>query len=206
MSFIPTVTCRRCGHQYSGIHRRCPYCGTRRAQQSGRTPAGTPSTIKGTAANGRAAANAKWQMIFGLLLVAAIIIAVIVLVNISLNGANSKPAATTPPPSAPIVSTVPSATPSPSPSVTVTSIKIYYYNSERTEFSVGIGGTPTPMNAVVYPKDVKAEVKWTIGDESIAKITVNSDGTVGVSGVKAGNTTLTAECGGMKATAKVYVK
>jgi uncharacterized protein YjdB len=144
-------------------------------------------------------------MIFGLLLVAAIIIAVIVLVTVSLNGENSKPAATTPPPSQAPATQTPAPTPTPTPTPNVTSIKIYYYNSERTEFSVGIGGTPTPMNAVVYPKDVQADVNWSIGDESIATITVNDDGTVEVTGVKAGNTTLTAECGGVKAVAKVYV-
>jgi hypothetical protein len=144
-------------------------------------------------------------MIFGLILVAAIIIAVIVLVSVSLKGEGSKPTATLPPsaPASPSATVEPTPTPSPSP--TVTSIKIRYYNSERTEFSVGVGGTPTPMNAEVYPKDVAADVNWSIADESIATITVNEDGTVGVTGVKSGQTTLTAECGGVKATAKVYV-
>ncbi len=205
MSFIPTVTCRRCGHQYSAIHRQCPKCGTRRSQQSGRTPAGTPSTVKGTAANGRAAVNAKWQMIFGLILVAAIIIAVIVLVSVSLNGADSKPAATTPPPSQSAAPASPSPSPSPSPTPNVTSLKIRYYNEERKEFAVSIGGTPTPLNAEVYPKDVEAKVEWTIADESIATINVKDDGTVEVTGVKSGNTTLTAACGGVTAQCKVYV-
>ena len=42
MSFIPRVTCRRCGRQFSGIRGRCPYCGTRRVRQSDRVPNPTP--------------------------------------------------------------------------------------------------------------------------------------------------------------------
>lgn len=208
MSFIPTVTCRRCGHQYSGIHRRCPNCGTRRVQQSGRTPAGTSSTVRGTAANGRAAVNAKWQMVFGLILVAAIIIAVIVLVTVSLNGEDSNPAVTINQASSisPTPTPTPTLTPTPTPTVTVTSIKIRYYNEERKEFAVSVGGTPTPINAEVYPKDVTASVEWAIADSKIASINVKDDGTVEVKGVKSGNTTLTATCGGITATCKVYVK
>ena len=99
MSLIPMVTCRRCGYEYKVTSRRCPNCGTRRVQQSGRTPAGTPSTVKGTAANGRASMNARWQMIFGIVLVLAIILAVIVMVTVSLNGEDATPVAT-PTPSA----------------------------------------------------------------------------------------------------------
>ena len=205
MSFIPTVTCRRCGHQYSGIHRRCPNCGTRRVQQSGRTPAGTASTVRGTAANGRVAVNAKWQMVFGLILVAAIIIAVIVLVTLSLNGEDTKPVVTITPVSSISPTPTPTPTPTSTPSVTVTSIKVRYYNEERKEFAVSVGGT-TPLNAEVYPKDVTASVDWAVADSSIASISVKDDGTVEVKGVKSGNTTLTATCGGITATCKVYVK
>jgi len=204
MSFIPTVTCRRCGHQYSAIHRRCPNCGTRRVQQSGRTPAGTPSTVRGTAANARAASNAKWQMIFGLILVAAIIIAVIVLVSSGLNGEGAKPTAT---PSVSISAAAtpsPSPTPTPSPTVAVSSVTICYNDDPRTEFAVSKGGTPTPVTAKVYPVDVDTPVNWTVSDESIISISVGDDGTCKVTGVGKGTATLTAECGGVKAECKVY--
>lgn len=83
-------------------------------------------------------------------------------------------------------------------------MKIRYYNEERTEFAAVIGSA-TPLNAEVYPKDVTAEVQWAIKDESIASLTVKDDGTVAVTGVSKGSTTLTATCGGKTATCKVYV-
>lgn len=204
MSFIPTVTCRRCGRQYSGVHRRCPNCGTRRAQQSGRVPAGTPSTVGGTAANARAATNAKWQMIFGLLLVAAIIIAVIVLVSASIGERQTAAVTPTVNPSTQIT---PSPTPTPTPTATPTvgNIKICYYNDERTEFAVKVGGTPTPMTAVVYPLDVQADVKWSTDKEDIISLEVSDDGTCKVSGLAAGSAKLIAECYGVKAECTVYV-
>ena len=206
MSFIPTVTCRRCGHQYSAIHRRCPQCGTRRVQQSGRTPAGTPSTVRGTAANSRAAANAKWQLIFGLILVAAVIIAVIVLVSVSLNGENAKPSAV---PSAalsvaPADTPEPTLTPTPTPTVAATSLKMYYLTSERTEFQVTVGGQATPITAKVYPLNVTDEIKWSVSDDSILSIKVEDDGTCKVTGVGKGTAKLIAECGGVKSECTVY--
>ena len=86
MSLIPEVKCRRCGETFSSLRSRCPNCGTRRVSQSTRTPGATPGTVKGTASYDRAAANTRWQMIFGLILVVAVILAVIVMVSTSLNG------------------------------------------------------------------------------------------------------------------------
>ena len=75
MSFIPRVTCRRCGRQYSGLRGRCPYCGTRRVKQSDRVPATSASTDPGSAAGERAASNSRWQLIFGGILLLAVILA-----------------------------------------------------------------------------------------------------------------------------------
>ena len=90
MSVIPQVKCRRCGESFSALRSRCPNCGTRRVSQSGRTPAPTPSTVKGTAAYERAETNTRWQMIFGLILVVAVILAVIVMVSTSLSGLDNQ--------------------------------------------------------------------------------------------------------------------
>ena len=99
MSMIPEVKCRRCGATFSSMRSRCPNCGTRRVAQSGRAPSTTPGTVKGTASYERAETNTKWQMIFGLILVVAVILAVIVMVSTSLDGSDSsnKSTAMTPP-------------------------------------------------------------------------------------------------------------
>ena len=85
MKIIPEVKCRRCGESFSSLRSTCPNCGTRRVAQSARTPAATPSANAGTAAYERANVNTRWQMIFGLILVAAVILAVIVMVSTGLN-------------------------------------------------------------------------------------------------------------------------
>lgn len=98
MSLIPEVKCRRCGETFSSLRSRCPNCGTRRVSQSTRTPGATPGTVKGTASYDRAAANTRWQMIFGLILVVAVILAVIVMVSTSLNGNGASGTKATPTP------------------------------------------------------------------------------------------------------------
>ena len=94
MSFIPNVTCRRCGRQFSALRLRCPYCGTRRVRQSERVPASSGSADPGSPAGERAASNARWQLIFGGILLLAVILAVVVLVSISLNSSTKEPVTT----------------------------------------------------------------------------------------------------------------
>ena len=122
MSVIPEVKCRRCGESFSALRSRCPNCGTRRVTQSGRTPAPTSSQVKGTAAYERAETNTRWQLIFGLILVAAVILAVIVMVSTSLNGLDNQSGKsnntviTTPSPTP--VNTAPTVEPPPTPTPT----------------------------------------------------------------------------------------
>ena len=116
MSMIPEVKCRRCGATFSSMRSRCPNCGTRRVAQSGRAPSTTPGTVKGTASYERVETNTKWQMIFGLILVVAVILAVIVMVSTSLDGSDSsnKSTAITPPvvtEYVPIIEAAPTAEP-----------------------------------------------------------------------------------------------
>ena len=119
MGFIPRVTCRRCGRQYSGLRGRCPYCGTRRVKQSDRVPATSASSDPSTPAGERAASNSRWQLVFGGILLLAVILAVVVLVSISLNGSVNGGTRTTVPPISepPVTSTpyIPTSTPQPTP-------------------------------------------------------------------------------------------
>ena len=182
MSLIPEVKCRRCGERFSSLRSRCPNCGTRRVAQSSRTPSATPGTVSGTASYERAGTNTRWQMIFGLILVVAVILAVIVMVSTSLNGTdvsikNNKPAAAAPSPTpneAPVVEAVPTPTPTPPPTVEV--LQIRYNDDEREEFTMSPGEV-VPINAYVSPLTITDKVKWTSDDpdEEYFIITVDPD-------------------------------
>ena len=181
MSLIPEVKCRRCGERFSSLRSRCPNCGTRRVAQSSRTPGATPGTVSGTASYERAGANTRWQMIFGLILVVAVILAVIVMVSTSLNGTDvsvkpNKPAAVEPTvaPEAPVVEPVPTPTPTPPPTVEV--LQIRYGDDEKDDITMPPGQILT-FNAYVSPLTITDKVKWSIDDpdEEYFVITVDPD-------------------------------
>ena len=172
MKIIPEVKCRRCGESFSALRTTCPNCGTRRVAQSTRTPAATPSTTNGTAAYERANVNTKWQMIFGLILVAAVILAVIVMVSTGLNdtsyNAPAKPtkAATTPKETedvAPTPEAVPTPTPSPTPSIQTLEIRYKYDDKKRDDVTVKVG-EQLPLYAAIMPSDITGKVEWRIDD------------------------------------------
>ena len=98
MSVIPKITCRRCGREYSGLRSRCPYCGTGRSKSAERIPLRTSSENAGTPAAEHAAVNTKWQMLFGGILLLAVVAAVIVLITVSLNASQNTPSAAEPTP------------------------------------------------------------------------------------------------------------
>lgn len=201
MSFIPRITCRRCGRQYSGIRSRCPYCGTRRVKASDRSPAPTPGVGQESPAAARAAVNTKWQMIFGAILLVAVILAVIVLVSTSLNGAAK--ATPTPSPSFSITPQTPPPTPTPSPTPTVTSVTIMYYADAIEDFTISAPGNTLVLSANVFPTEIEApELKWSSSDEAVA--TVADDGTV--TGVGPGSCTITVECYGITDTTTCRVR
>lgn len=178
MSLIPEVKCRRCGERFSSLRSRCPNCGTRRVTQSSRTPSATPGTVSGTASYERAASNTRWQMIFGLILVVAVILAVIVMVSTSLNGTDvsvsprtpvSAPTAT---PDMPSAEPVPTPTPTPPPTVEV--LQIRYNDDERVEFTMSPGEI-VPINAYVAPLTITDKVKWSSDDKDEEYITITVD-------------------------------
>ncbi|MBR0040156.1 MAG: hypothetical protein IJP64_02125 [Oscillospiraceae bacterium] len=179
MSLIPEVKCRRCGERFSSLRSRCPNCGTRRVTQSSRTPSATPGTVGGTASYERAASNTRWQMIFGLILVVAVILAVIVMVSTSLNATDvsvkpNKPAATAPTvtPEQPSVEPVPTPTPTPPPTVEV--LQIRFGENECTDFTTYPGQVLT-FNAYVSPLTITDKVKWSSDDKDEEYFTLTVD-------------------------------
>ena len=94
--------------------------------------------------------------------------------------------------------TTPTPTPTPTPSVT--SITITFLGSKRTEFAAKVGDE-VPLSTTIYPTGGDQTVTWSSKDESIA--TVSDKGVV--TGVGKGTTTITAECGGVKADCTVYI-
>lgn len=204
MSVIPKITCRRCGREYSGLRSRCPYCGTGRSKSAERIPLRTSSENAGTPAAEHAAVNTKWQMLFGGILLLAVVAAVIVLITVSLNASQNTPSVAEPTPPATVSSAAPVATPTPTPEPTptpsVTSITITFLGSKRTEFAAKVGDE-VPLSTTIYPAGGDQAVTWSSKDESIA--TVSDKGVV--TGVGKGTTTITAECGGVKADCTVYI-
>ena len=204
MGFIPQITCRHCGKKFSGIYGRCPHCGTRRVKQTSRTPATTNSVQQGTAANERANYNARWQMIFGAILVVAVVVAVIVLITSSLDPSAKEPEPT-PPETTPIITTPPPTdppeTPDPTPYVTSIVIVTNYNHQPISEFTQRIEWAPTDLDADIYPTETIAEVTWRSSDESI--VTVDEDGVV--TAVGSGWAEVIAECGAVAVKCRVYV-
>ena len=203
MGFIPEITCRHCGKKFSAIHNRCPHCGTRRVKQSSRAPTTTASARQGTSANSRASVNAKWQFIFGCVLVVAVIAAVIVLISASLSTGSKEPIPT-PTPTVTVTPTptpTPPPTPTPSPTPNVTSITITYMGNAVTEFTQPMG-TTIDLDAVVYPIDVEAEVEWSSDNEEV--FTIDENGVL--TPVAPGWGTVIVTCGGITASCRVLVR
>lgn len=208
MKLIPEVKCRRCGETFSSLRSRCPNCGTRRVSQSARTPSPTPGTVRGTDSYERASANTKWQMIFGLILVIAVILAVIVMVTTSLNGTDSSIKNTPVVPETAAIPTIEVApTPPPTPTPSVEKVVIRYNQDEKTEFTMRMGDAPVVLNAVPYPLTIDSyDIKWSTGDENVLKITVNDDGTCTcqIVGTIAGGVKVRAEIFGVVGECVVY--
>ena len=212
MSLIPEVKCRRCGESFSSMRSRCPNCGTRRVSQSGRTPAATPGTVRGTEAYERAAVNTKWQLIFGLILVVAVILAVIVMVSTGLNGADAPAVKTTPTPAAQSAAPTPppAPTPTPTPPPNVEKISLRYYENIKEDFSIRVDEV-VPLNALVTPTDISDKVTWSVDSENEQYVQITVDPEDGnkcevkcISKIPAGGITLYAELFGVKAQCQIY--
>ena len=200
MGLIKKTICPKCGQEYSVLRADCPYCGTRQQKPSTRTPRSSDAVRKGTVASARAEVNTKWQLLFGLCLVAAVIIAVIVLITATING-DYAVAEISESPSSADTPTPPPSTSTPTPTPTVESITITYFGEAKTEFSTNVGGT-TQLKAVVYPLDVEGTVEWSSSEESI--LTVDQNGLV--TAVGTGWANVVVRCYGAAAQCKVLVQ
>jgi len=214
MSMIPEVKCRRCGASFSSLRSRCPSCGTRRVAQTGRTPAPTPGTVSGTAAYERAESNTKWQMIFGLILVAAVILAVIVMVTGSLEGADVQQQATsiTPPVVTEYVPVIEEApTPPPTPTPNVEGLRVMFYTTEiQTDFTIWVDDD-IDLTVQVMPNTLQGlKVDWKSGNEEILQVEKTDEYAVHVKCVDNGSlpssTTLTLTCAGFEKELTVYCR
>ncbi len=213
MGFIPRVTCRRCGRQYSGLRGRCPYCGTRRVKQSDRVPATSASSDPSTPAGERAASNSRWQLVFGGILLLAVILAVVVLVSISLNGSvNGGPATTVPPISEPPVTStpyIPTSTPQPTPTPQVTSVTIYYSGAPADDGGYVMNpewngdGNTLVVSCSVFPQtiDISNAIVWESSDPSVITVTPGENPSVcTLTQVGNGNCTITVTVYGVSDT------
>ena len=214
MPMIPEVKCRRCGEVFSSLRSRCPNCGTRRVAQSGRTPSPTPGTVKGTASYERAETNTKWQIIFGLILVAAVVLAVIVMVTTSLEGADVKQQSTaiTPPVVTEYVPVIEEApTPEPTPTPNVEGLRVMFYTSEiQTDFTIWVDD-PIDLTVQVMPLTLQGlKVDWKSSNEDILKVEKTDEYAVHVECIDDGNLPasckLTLTCAGFTKELTVYCR
>lgn len=225
MAIVSQVTCRRCGAQFSSMRSRCPECGTRRVAQSSRTPGTTPGTVKGTAAYGRQEANIKWQIAFGMVLIVAVVLAVIVMVSTSLDGLDGSTVRATPTPYVktedeqtgmmPEVFEAP--TPEPTPEPTVETIRIYNYTNDITDEknwpmlrATSDAEYKMQLKAMVMPQDIQNPViEWSVDDpEAFSLKPDETDPNVMIGQVlkaKAGGVKVSATCYGKTATITIYL-
>ena len=217
MGFVPQITCRSCGAKFSALRGRCPKCGARHVKQTGRTAPAASAPVSASAPAGAEAArqrpasgggaNGRWQLVFGLILIAAVIAAVIILIVASGDPPEAPPVeipspsleVTTPPP--------PPTTPQPStpPPVTVTGMIITYGGQPLAfdPFTQSRSST-IQLGVTVYPTEALAEytVEWRSSDESVA--TVDENGLV--TPVAIGECEIIAECGGVATKCGMWVR
>ncbi|MBR6353020.1 MAG: hypothetical protein IKS25_02760 [Oscillospiraceae bacterium] len=214
MPMIPEVKCRRCGETFSSLRSRCPNCGTRRVAQSGRTPGPTPGTVRGTAAYERAETNTKWQIIFGLILIAAVILAVIVMVTSSLEGADVKQQTTsiTPPVVTDYVPVIEAApTPEPTPTPNVEGLRVMFYTTEiQNDFTIWVDD-PIDLTVQVMPLTLQGlKVDWESGNPDILKVENTDEYAVHIECIDDGSlpksTTLKLTCAAYEKTLTVYCR
>ena len=166
-------------------------------------------------------------MAFGLTLVAAVIVSVIIMVSTSLNGLDTGSVRSTPTPVSmldtsgmmPVVESAP--TPEPTPTPTVEAIRIYSYTTDITaeknwpQLSLSrdtdADGQQYTMQitAQIIPMDIENPVvTWEVDQPDILHIEQMSDNSNGIlawqTGTVAGGVKLTATCNGVSQSCRIY--
>lgn len=204
MGLLRKNICPECGEEYSVLRPACPKCGARKQNESRRSSAQSDTARRGSPAAARHDADARWQLIFGLCLVAAVIIAVIILIVTTINGGyETYPQAASSPPvteSGPPEETPPPS-PSPTPTPTVESITITFLGTQSTGFTMHVGDAPIQLAATIYPVETEGTVTWTSSNEGVC--TVDENGLV--SAVSSGSAKVYARCFGAEAECPVVV-
>lgn len=185
MSIIPKTTCARCHRQYPSTRSSCPYCGEKKPRDLNRSVPVSDSAVRGTQASARAAENLNWQMIFGTIIVVAVLAAVIAIVSVGVNGDMSAselqlensvsangdaPEGDVPGAASTAVPTVsPEPTPVPTPQSQVTSVAIMYLGSDMPGFTQYVGDK-VQLDVAFYPINNELTPEWSSSDESVATV------------------------------------
>jgi len=183
MGKLPTVTCRKCGESYSALRADCPHCGARRemSDRIDRNSVRHPSAPKKKITNApETGGGSNWQLVAGLLLIGAAILAVVLMVAISRagNGGLSVRVTQTPTPNQTVQ---PRPTPTPTPTPQVNSIKLFYLDNEITAegggFTMYVGDDPLTVTARAYSNEKLGVVPftWSVSDSSKAILTPSAD-------------------------------
>lgn len=218
MAIVSEVTCRRCGNKYSGLRRTCPLCGAPKSSQPTRVPPTTTSATPRTRAYDQANASVKWQLVFGAVLILAVILVVVVLIlsgSKKSNPVSGKPATNTSSVQSyftsadlPTPSASPAPTPEASPTPPIESMAITFLNSTvGKDLTITDAGSLTiDLDLNVYPPQDDATVTWTSSNEKILQVDERGIVTiVGASPNQMVHATIVAECCGMQAYVTVYV-
>lgn len=205
---MPMVKCAHCGQYFSAMKADCPYCRQRRViggdkptwypRQQGqgqpqprpqqRAPQPQPRPQQRSqaqqrrepAARERGTGRSAWQLLAGLLLVAAGALAVLLMVVSARSDGRGISLRHTPSPSL-SVTMAPRPTPSPSPTPKCENVRLFYLTSEITAeaggFTMYPGDPALTLSARAYPADKLAGARftWSVSDPSKARLTPSAD-------------------------------
>ncbi|MBR4549471.1 MAG: hypothetical protein IKO83_06090 [Oscillospiraceae bacterium] len=213
MAKIPKVKCRGCGFEFSALRADCPQCGLRRTMGDTAQKVSAPARREGPreAKSSTPQRRSNWQLVIGLLLIAAAVVAVVLMMLAGRSGQAGRPIKPTPTPSP---TYEPRPTPTPSPTPTVDNIKIFFLNNEITAeaggFTMYVGDAPLTISARAYPNDKLSDARfsWRVSDNTKAQLTPSEDTQsceVLVLASAGGYITLTVECFGVTYSVPLYI-